>query len=261
MKISKPITENSIAEDIEEESYAAYPQLSASKLRSLYLYPPRRAHRDLLKTSFGNKMTFGRLLHLVILEHQKSKDLLYCLPPVEDDNNSKDKQAAKRSEVMAQGKIPVSHSTYHSAQKLRNITLENEVIKEIINTSRKELTLLWHDEKHEIDGKARLDILANDHIYDIKTAANGILPQNFKKSIGRMGYLIQACWYQRAVYYNTGKLLPVSFIVIDPINQAARIHPLTDGDFKTGESQLNNAIKSWKHCIKNKSWPNHFIYK
>ncbi len=260
MKPSNLVTENSIEEDVEEECYAAYPQLSASKLRALYLYPPRRAHRDILKTSFGNKLSFGRLLHMLLLEPQKSEEILICLPPAEENSN-KDIQAAKRSEAIAQGKIPVSHSTFHSAQKLKEVTLENKMIQDIINSSRKELTLRWHDKKDDIYGKARLDVLAENHIYDVKTAAQGILPQNFKKSIGRMGYLIQACWYQRAVFYNTGKWLPVSFIVVDPINRASRVHPLTESDMKTGESQINNAIKTWKHCTKNKSWPTHFIYK
>lgn len=253
------ISENKLILDMSDEEYAALPHLSASKLRALHLYPPRRAHQDLNKKKFEKNIPFGRLLHLFVLEPKIAESMLVAI----DENTTKsDKNtvAAKRSELMAQGKYPVPNSTYLQLEHLRDLCHEHKECNNILQNSQKEATALWHDEDYEVDGKSKIDIISENTIFDLKTAAGGHNIKDFKRSIQRMAYLIQAYWYKRSLSMILNKEFNFGFIVVDPEYKIVRIHHLEQHDLELGKQQVELSIKTWKHCTKHKSWPKHFIF-
>ena len=257
-----PLVLPQISSTMSDEDYASFPAVSASNLRSLYRFPPARARKDIETTSHAQKkISDGQLVHLLTLEPQKAHSLIRVQPKNIEGETFKlrKKRVAFHNECQAQGHIPVPAAQYDRAQRALKALQAHSAIAPIISSSSPEQTILWHDEEFQLDCRSRIDLVHPSSLYDLKTTSHGFEEEDFKKSIGQMGYLIQAAWYQRAYHHAQGSLLPFSFIIVELKSQRCRIHSLSSEEMEIGLSQVRKSMQAYQYCTKSGIWPGHFL--
>jgi len=217
--MSDSIFSAKVFETLSEADYAALPYLSASTIRAALKYGHEQTAAIFAKSSFDDPHALGRWIHRLLLENLdvEPEHLPDC----------------------PQHLYPM----LREAQKALN---QNEMVKQIILKSKKEVTLVWKDPLSECCAKARLDMLHPEGIWDLKCIRGGFEVTSFDKKIKRMAWSIQAWWYQRAVSKVMGQQLPVGFMVLDTLNWSFRTQLLSQQELEKASNQARESMRKLK---------------
>jgi hypothetical protein len=143
--------------------------------------------------------------------------------------------------------------SYRAVLDAMNVWLNDPLVMASVRGSRPEVCLFWNE--GEVQCKARTDMLREDKIVDVKTAAS-IEARPFAQSFYRLGYDMQLGMYQRAVEQVLGRLLPVEIICIEnkpPYDVA--VVPVHDSVLERGWAKVEPLLKRLPECIRSGVWP------
>lgn len=148
-------------------------------------------------------MRWGRLVHLVLLEPERAESLTVW-------------QGQRRGKAwdgyLADGGDPDMIVTAAEMQALDDI--EHRVLREsphacevirMLHESRHEAVVTWRDHIYGA-GKARIDMVSDQYVADIKTVSDITA---FQRQAYRMGYDLQMAWYAMAVNVRQARIIAI----------------------------------------------------
>lgn len=204
---------------MEENAYAALPHLSASKIRVAIKHNHEQALKVFAKENFDDPHSLGKWLHYFLLEK-----------PEQD--------------ILSEPSCP--EHLHESICKGRQVISENSDMQEMILSSKREHTYLWEEFLISGPAKARLDILHPQAIWDLKCIRGGSEVRSFEKKMKRLGWQVQAWWYQRAVEKVLDQRLPVGFLVLDTHNWTLRKHVLSELELEKASNLARESMRKLK---------------
>jgi len=125
-------------------------------------------------------------------------------------------------------------------------------VKSLIAGGEKKVKILWTYLGAQL--KSELDILHDNCIVDIKTAAD-VDPEGFSRQCANYGYHIQAAAYQLAVEQLTGKLLPFVFVAIaNRPSYRVEAYTLSEKFMAAGRERFEEMIIYYQQCVERDEW-------
>lgn len=97
-----------------------------------------------------------------------------------------------------------------AAKAVRN----HHLVKPILERSEREVTVEWVDEDTGLKCKARLDLLTDDGIFDLK-GVKSTDARMLASEVARMRYHAQLAWYQEGVKRARGRTLNTGLICVE----------------------------------------------
>lgn len=240
----------------------AAPSLSASIAKILVGQSPLHAwhaHPRLnpdYEPEESAQFDLGSAAHALLLEGDDRMQVIDA-----PDYRKKEAQEA-RDAAREAGKHPVLLKQYADVAEM--VRLAQEALYEcsdLGNLSLKdgspEPTLIWQE--RGVWCRARLDFLPNDRsvILDYKTTTDST-PAAFSRQISRMGYHVQAAFYERGLQ----KVLEVEapfVLMAQEVNRpfAVSFHGCAPTLMEIARAMVSDAIRVWGACLEADKWPGH----
>lgn len=203
-------------------------------------------------------MTFGTLVHLIILE----PDVLEKRGKVKQKVDGRTKAGKEYNEEFEASLLPtdivLDSEQKTKLEKMRDNLLAHSFCKEVVGRpSLKENAGFWIHERTNVFCKIRPDIaiLDGDILIDVKSTVNAH-PTVFQKQIYNLMYDMQAAFYldgYRAITGRQGK-----FIWLCPETEGAldvACYHATDKIYGFGKVRYEKTIQNFAECFANDSWP------
>lgn len=210
---------------ISEQEYLHLPQLNSSKIRALYRFPIQQAKNIIFKKQ-NKENLLGKVIHSMILEPDHFKDQYDFI----FNSNSQ--------------KTYLPEHTLQQAKLATELAISNSNFSKLLDHSEKELTIIWHEPKFNIDCKARIDMLCNDHLIDIKTIS-GAGKKKFSSIMKHMGYHIQMHWYHLALKSLQHPIQNISIFWIDLKNKRTSLQTLNHQDLLSGKQDCELQMEKY----------------
>lgn len=240
-----------------EQEYRSLDRLSKSELDLFARCPALYKYNKMNKIPATQPMEFGTALHCMILEPEKFEKE-YSILPQDIDRRTRDGKAthAKFVEEL-NGRIILSFSDYDKLTKIKDSYKENKKAVELIETSRKEVSILWDFDGVEL--KSRIDGLNLEKGYaiDLKTTQDASL-YSFTSSATKFRYDVQASFYTEAVKYLTGEKFDFYFLAVekDPPYLNA-IYIASPFMIQFGQTKWKKDLDLYRKCLKEDRWPSY----
>jgi PDDEXK-like domain of unknown function (DUF3799) len=127
------------------------------------------------------------------------------------------------------------------------------------DAGKPEQTLIWQ-ESNGIWCRCRIDWLhiSYPRIYDYKTSARSVHPQNLSRIAAANGWCIQDAFYRRGFKAVFGQDLEPEFYFVCQENFppfALSVVETSPADLALAEAQVEYAIATWGECLKSGRWP------
>jgi hypothetical protein len=183
-------------DDFPGERYYALEALSASGMVKLLRSPAHyRQWRDNPNPATP-AMQFGTVVHGLVLEPER--DIAAIAPDVERRSNA-DKAKWAEFEAQLGERVAIKQADFDRAQRVRDAVFAHAGARALLDTDgHSEVTLLWRDEEHGTDNKARIDRLRDDGvIIDLKTTSD-VTPDAFARKAANGLLYVQAAHYLQA---------------------------------------------------------------
>lgn len=228
-----------------ERDYRVHPAIARSDLDKIMVSP---AH---FKRSLGQpsaqteSMRFGTLVHGALLEPETFWNRFWVYGGVRrgakwDDFQNRAEDA--RKEIMT------------ASEKRKILAIVDAVKASGVDLSGQvEASVFWQHERTGIDLKARLDLIRDDVVYDLKTTSD---LDGFGASIEAYGYHRQAAWYLAAA--SAAGIKPKGYVLIavekkEPwrVEIAEMPTHLIEHGFIENEANLT----LYKSCLDSNHWP------
>lgn len=248
------------------DEYAAIDAVNHSFLVDMYKESPLHAH---YKRATGGRddtdaLSFGRAVHLAILEPQKWDKEVMEIPKL-DGRTTAGKQAWANFQRKAAGRITLEPREMSRVREVAHAILGHESGRELFkNKGVNEMTMVWIDRATQVKCKGRIDRWTTFErtpcLMDLKTCRDAG-ERAFQKSITDHGYGLQAAFY----LMGAETLQPI------PSGAAQRVFKWlaveSDGPFDIGVFQadtkmiehgflqMRSLLRTYKKCRETKVWP------
>ena len=233
---------NKIIHDMPAAEYHSIDALSASGAKHLLKTP---AHY-LASRNFGEPtkaMILGTVVHTMGLEPEKFEAEVAVAPKF-DMRTKFGKQAREEFEGASVGKIVIDEYEYEKAKGISDSLRRHPFFKENVKNGETETTMMW--EQYGVQCKARVDYIAKDVIYDVKTCQDAS-PSGFAKQIAKFQYHIQAAHYlvgrKRLAGVNLDPMNFVFLAVESAPPYSCGIYTLTGRSLKQGLREIARAAE------------------
>jgi hypothetical protein len=214
-------------------------------------------------------MVFGSLVDTMILEPDLYEERFVVQPSTYKTEKTKGRGANKvtetiekpwnlnsntcksiKAELEASGKQVISQNEHDSAKLMRAAILENAEAAVPVVEGKKQVSIVWDDEKTGIRCKGRFDILNEETIDDLKTARDAS-PNAFSRDIGSMLYHVQGAAYTDGYKTLTGNELGFRFIVVETSMETRKpmvaLYELDNISMISGLMMFRRALQRVKH--------------
>lgn len=251
------ITPTFVSDEISETEYHSWPQLSNSKLNDMQLSPRnfwmKHLNPDRLIEEPTASMAEGTICHMALLEPAKFA-ARYQMTTL--DRKGTKAWEAESAEAALLGKELLKEKDWQRYSHMMSVLNDNDLVQNCVRKARAEVSVRWKEKgiiKSHVEFKARLDILQDWGIIDVKTSRD---PENFEKSCVTYGYHRQAAMYRRAAHAATGKFLPFSFLVFSTsYPYTVRVFMASDDFLNAGRAELDQLILQYESCSDSGKWP------
>jgi len=234
------------------KSYHNLDALGSSDIRAwINSCPSKWMHRkENIKSS--DAMTFGQLVHTMLLEPEKF-DEEFAINPHDSFRTKVAKEWKK--EMLEKGLIIVDDKMINKAEQVRNQIMSHQGAKMIFSGNGKnEQDFFWEDELTGIQLKYRPDRVTgtgdNMAIVDLKTTVDAS-PNGFLKSIEKYQYWIQAGFYAKGFIRQYLKMPKYFFIVAveTTFPYEVAVYEICQDDILLGIEIVNRALKDIKKTL------------
>lgn len=236
------------------------PSLSASIAKIVVGQSPLHAWtaHPRLNTAFepeeATAFDVGSAAHALLLEGEDRMAVI-------DANDYRTKAAQEaRDNARASGKHPVLSKQYENIKTMVSvakaaITRCGDLSGMSLDRGVAEPVILWKE--GNVWCRSRLDFLPADHslILDYKTTTD-TAPAAFSRQITRMGYHIQAAFYERGVKAILGVDAPFVLMAQETGEPfAVSFHGCAPSLMEIARKLVDDAIKTWGACLSANRWP------
>lgn len=243
--------------DLTNEAYHASEGLSSSNLKHLLKSPAHYKQALSEETEQSSEMRFGSIVHAMILEPDKVKDLIH----VGEFNTRRGKDfdiAFKAGE----GKLVCNSEEYgralecveaFRAQATTHPYLNGEHFK--LLDGKKEHSFYWKDEVSGLLLKARPDnIHPEGVVVDLKTCRDAS-PDGFQRALAEYQYHVSAALYIKGVGQFMTRPTAFAFICIETkAPYALAVYYLSADALKLGAEQCRLAIEVYTGATQSGEW-------
>ena len=203
----------------------------------LYLY-----YNDLLKKKTASYQAFGQCVHSLLLEGKEDFHFYSC---DRRTRQGKIEYAALRK----QHDILLSRYDYQSIYKMRDSFRQFFSIKD---DAQVETKLNWVDVDSGVPCVAKLDMIQDDGIYELKSTLN---IEGFREDIIKYRYFAQAAFYVDAVKTLTGKSLDFRWLIIEKKRPYKFLQLKADRKLLgQGRQWYKKMCAIYAHCLKTDYW-------
>lgn len=245
-----------IVEDMPFAEYAHLDAVNASYLTTFAQRTPAAALWDKMNPKTETAaMTLGRALHTMVLEPDKVKDRIIVAPETINKRTNKGKE--EWAALVTSGKDILKAQDFAQLGAMAERLRLHEELTARLKRGRKELTILW-----EMDGikcKARLDLVADNMAFDIKTSRR-TNEHGMRTDIVNFGYDLKAAWYLLAATQaglNNGSMMWVWAFVenVPPFEPSMWV---MDPDWqKNATDAIMTAWARFRECYRSNNHPGH----
>lgn len=193
-----------IKHDLEDSEYHSIKtHLSSSMLRDfmkspLYFYTH---HIQGVQRKESKAQTFGRAVHMALLEPDKFMGRYKVQPDFGDLRTKKAKESLENWLVdLSPGAQTITSDEFNTIEQMSNSFNRKQGLCDLLKDTKKEVTVFFKDITTDLKCKSRLDSVTDDlsTVFDLKTTQDAS-KEEFKKSIYKYGYDIQASFYLRSI--------------------------------------------------------------
>jgi exodeoxyribonuclease VIII len=242
---------------LDDKDYHALEHVSSTALRTISLNNPlyykqkQMAEKDVTKS-----MIMGTLVHMAILEPEEfTKNVI--INPFSDKRTKEYKDWAKSSDI--EGKTVISAGELSEIEQMKAMMFSHPVALPLFNrATMREMAIIYKDQSRmtfrDYIVKAKLDLIGDDFIADIKTSAD-ISPHAFINTVVYSQYHLQAAFYRYLDTCVTGKTKDFYFIAIR--NQApydVAVYKLSNGRLDQGDRLWWKAFTAYRAAAESKIW-------
>jgi exodeoxyribonuclease VIII len=247
------------------DDYAVLPAINFSKLRRFSL---TAAHARFFMENppvETKALSFGHLMHTVILEPQKVDENFLATPKL-DKRTTKGKQAWAEFQRIAAGRTIVTQDEMVMCQNIRREVASHAAARELLYAQGggNEVSIVWKDAATGLLCKARLDrvgaLNAQGVIGDVKSSGKPATLRNWQRSCYDFGY------YEQAAMYSDGAqaLFPLpegqdrKFIWVVCESAPPNLIRLFEADYDAlqfGYQQFRDHLEHYARCIESGEYP------
>ena len=251
------------------EEYDSWPFVRKSHLWILSSKTPAHYHYLITHPDKFDKEHFliGHATHTAILEPELF-DKIFTTRPETYTNKKGEKKKWNASatvckdyiaEHKSSGLVLLSPEQHELCQNLRDSAYSDPFIKDLLDSSEKEVSIVWNDEKTGITMKARIDIWVGSAgvIADIKTTAKTADVRLFGGEAYRLGM-----HFQMAIYSDGASQVAeteISNPILLPIEKSPPYLPahyeVEPEELSCGRIQYEIALNRLLECEKTGRWP------
>lgn len=200
-------------------------------------------------TEATGAMTFGSAFHLAVLEPDRLGKDVIAFRETKTRGVKFDKVAEENP-----GCYVLLGDEYDMLMRMQDSFFSHPLARHITKGAKLEASAFWTDPATQLDCKARIDILHNDSIYDVKTARDASYA-GFKKSGSQYGYDQQGAWYQDAAMANGFEIETVGFVVAEKESAEIQIFIMDQSDLDRGREKNRLQTAVYAHCLRTSYWP------
>lgn len=219
---------------------------------------------------YGRKAAFffGTAVHSAVLEPHLFKSQYKVFPgPL-----SRNTRATKAFTEFAEANLhvrPILPTEIEPIRRAAISALSTEVIrnestsfqlKDLVQVGAAERVFYWVDKQTGLTCKARLDLVVENIIIDLKTTMDA-RKERFRHEAGKFGYHIQAAFYMEALshFLEAGRQPIMLFVVVEKqapfgtkVYQAHR-----DTFWLPGQKRVRSLLAQYKQCVTTRVWPSY----
>lgn len=158
------------------------------------------------------------------------------------------------------GKIVLPPDEMTAIQSMAYLVRCHKGADNLLSDGVAEGSIFWTDPETGIACKCRPDFLKMEGtpyfgISDVKSCCDASA-EGFSRSIAKLGYDIQAAYYQDGVKAATGETLPFYFIAVEnKAPHAVAVYKASDEMIEVGRAKYRGALQLLKWCRENGQWP------
>lgn len=216
-----------------------------------------KAYRE-KKIKKTKSMELGSLVDCLLLEPELFDKQYFLAPKTVVTDKGVEKEWSLRLAVCREikarkesfGMTMISNSDYELAQKIANRVKANKTATELLEGKR-QVSIRWIDSTTGILCKARLDVLAENSINDLKTTKNAS-PAVFPSEMKKYEYYVQGYVYTHAYEQVTGEMLGFNVFAVEssePFGVCS--YSIMEDSLLLGKKEWDKACLNYKDYIEN----------
>lgn len=251
---SAPTLVSGINKGLSNSSYhAEKSHLSSSNLKLLLESPAQFYKEKILgqkiQTS-SSAMDIGTYVHSLILEPDKVQDEFAFYTGWR--RQGADYEAFKQQHA---GKLILSQPQAHNGKRYADSVKACPPALELLQGGEAELSLATT--MHDVKLKMRADYLnANEsYIVDVKTTRYPSDIDSFKRTVKGLGYELSAALYAAIASQVYGTQFDFYWLVISKSDCETQVYKASLTTMAEGAALVNKALKVYKLCLQNNTWP------
>lgn len=250
-----------LIDGLDERIYHAHPALSNSGAKALL--PPSCPAKFKWERDNGRppkrEFDLGSAVHKEVLG--VGGDVVVC-----DFDSWRTKAAQEEQKAAyAAGKIPILTAEMQQVRDMAEAVRRDPMASVLFDPERggkPEQSLFWHDERHSIDRRARLDWLPSLTesgrliVPDLKTAKSAE-PSTFANDAFNWGYEMQSVFYTDAIHaLELAEDVAFVFVAIEKTPPyLITVHDMDDDSWRIGRERVDQACAVFADCTANDTWP------
>ncbi len=248
--------------DMPNAEYHAHDSISKSGLDKLAISPAHYKYYKENGTKETAALVFGRAIHTMVLEPEKSADEVIVMPDEwltkkECGISQEDQKEAFRHKH--QHKAILNVDQMDTANGMLKAIEAHAAARYILrkNKGKAEVSVFWQDEETSVDCRARFDwLLDNDLICDLKSTGCA-KPEIFDRSAFEYRYHVQAAFYMEGFRRAFGHE-PAGFVFIAAEKEAPYpvcVFQATDDFIELGRREYRRDLLTYAECLRTGEYP------
>jgi hypothetical protein len=250
--------------DYPMEKYKGFPGLNATTVRLAHRFHGEHLlHQLRKKGESSNKTDFklGSLIHEKWLEPESYESSYSILPGRYEGSDplSRKKRGAFQSTAKATGRTVIPESLHGRVLEAVDALGQNDEACLLLEACEAESSFFWNDPDWG-KCKARLDLIDEKRIIDLKCYHGGRSESDFLRSMERQGLGIQLVWYRRGARVMGREVDRMGHLIYDPETSSVRLRWMTRNELDSAEKNCTLALEriallrrsqpqAWHRCV------------
>lgn len=245
-----------IYENVTYPEYFAWGAINQSRLM---LMKKSAAH---LKWAFDNErkpseaFDTGHAIHSLVLEPEQFNNR-YLLGIDGDGRTKEVKEARAKLEELANGRGILKPSEWDDAVRIAKAVNAHPKAREYLNSSRRELSIVWVDEPTKLLCKARIDGHSRKGgiLSDLKSTIDASV-ESFAKSIFNFNYYNQAAFYCEGLRALDQEVNHFVFLAVEKTGPfGVGVYRLDEDVLSLGRRENADLMRKYATCAAKDEWP------